>query len=429
MENLLSRYRNVSVLVGVLFLQVLGLAIQVKRAPENESSRLIRVWVVSTVTPLERAVIGTKNGTANMWHEYLYLRGVRQENRQLKEQIQNLRLEEVRVREDAEQAHRLQALLGFKEQFVAQTMAAQVIGSSGSDRSRSVYIDKGSHEGIRTDMPVITADGIVGKVLRVFGGTSQVLLINDQTSGAGALLEQSRLQGILRGTASGEIVLEKVMSDETVQSGEPVLTSGGDQIFPKGLRIGTVIDVNKGKDSFLNVRVRPAANLAKLEEVLIITKREDREPMVADSGTLRAVDVLADRLPSVPQKPVEGSGKGAANAGAAGTPGQIVVTKPAPVGAATGPVQSVATKPATGPAGPGQPKLHQNTVGTPENGVQVPKPVSVPATTKKEVPPRHLSDMDNADEKTTPKSVDGKQKPTSPKPVEAVTKPSEAQPQ
>ena len=112
-----------------------------------------------------------------------------------------MRLEQVRVSQDAEQAHRLQALLGFKEQFISQTTAAQVIGWSGSEQSRSVYIDKGAREGIKPDMAVITRDGIVGKVLQVFGSNplersvSQVLLINDQTSGVGAILDKVAVAG------------------------------------------------------------------------------------------------------------------------------------------------------------------------------------------------------------------------------------------
>src|SRR6202166_1307464 len=202
MEGVLGRYRNLIILVGVLFLQVLGLAVQVKRqGTDAEHTRLIRIWVVGAITPLERAVIWVQSGTGNIWHNYFYLRGVRAENRQLKEQIEQMRLEQVRLSEDAAQAHRLQSLLAFKEQVVMKTIPAQVIGSSGSDLSRSVYIDKGSNQGIAPDMPVITADGIVGKVLRVYPSTSLVLVINDQSSGGGVLLEKSRLQGVLRGTA------------------------------------------------------------------------------------------------------------------------------------------------------------------------------------------------------------------------------------
>ena len=303
MESVLVRYRNLIVLVGVLFLQVLGLAVQVKRGNDLQNTRLIRIWAVSAITPFERGLVWIENGASNVWHNYFYLRGVRNENRELKEQIEQMRLEQVRLTEDAAQAHRLQALLAFKEQYVAKTVAAQVIGSSGSDQSRTVYIDKGENQGLKRDMAVITADGVVGKVLTVYPSVAQVLLVNDQSSGVGVILEKSRLQGVLRGTPIGEVTVEKVMSDEQVPVGETVLTSGGDQIFPKGLPVGTVAKVGMGKDLFLNIKVRPAANLSKLEEVLVLVEKQQREVTADDVSHTRAADILAARLPSVPEKP------------------------------------------------------------------------------------------------------------------------------
>jgi rod shape-determining protein MreC len=304
MESVFGRYRNLIVLVGVIFAQILGLAVQVRRAKDKDSepTRLIRVWAVGTVSPLEKGLSWIQNSTGNLWHNYFYLRGVRAENRELKRQIEQMRLEQARITQDADQAHRLQALLGFKEQFIAQTVAAQVIGGTGSELSRSIYIDKGERDGLKPDMAVVTRDGIVGKVLRVYRSTSLVLLIDDQTSGVGSILEKSRLQGILRGTSSGVVELERVMSDETVPVGEQVLTSGGDGIFPKGLAVGTVTKVSTGSDLFLNIRVHPAADLSRLEEVLVVTKVDERQPDV-NQTTIRAVDILAERLPTVPQKP------------------------------------------------------------------------------------------------------------------------------
>jgi|HubBroStandDraft_1064217.scaffolds.fasta_scaffold00102_48 rod shape-determining protein MreC len=304
MESVLGRYRNLTILVGVLFLQVLGLAVQVKRSADAQNTRLIRIWAVGAITPFERGLVWAQNGTSNLLHSYLFLRGVRAENRQLKEQIEKLRLDQVRLSEDAEQAHRLQSLLGFKEQIIGKPLPAQVIGSSGSDLSQSIYIDKGSNDGVAPDMAVITAGGIVGKVLRVYPSTSLVLMINDQSSGVGALLEKTRLQGVLRGTPTGELMLERVMSDETVAPGDTVLSSGGDQIFPKGLPVGTVSKVSPGKEMFLSIKVKPAADLSRLEEVLVVTQKQEREPPVTQSGErVRAADILAQRLPSVPDKP------------------------------------------------------------------------------------------------------------------------------
>ena len=376
MENLMSRYRNVTILVAILFVQVLGLAVQVKRrSSADESTRVIRLWTVSAVTPLEKALVWCQNGLGGIWSNYVYLRGVRQENRELKFEIERLRLEQVRLSDDAQQARRLQALLSFKETYIAKTVAAQVIGSSGSEQSRSIYIDKGTSAGVDKDMAVITADGLVGRVLRAFGSSAQVLLINDQSSGVGVILDKSRLQGVIKGTASGEVVVEKVMTDEQVTPGERIVTSGGDQIFPKGITVGTVMKVTPGADLFLNIRVKPSANLSRLEEVLVITKKEDRAPSVAETNSVRAVDILTQRLPppaeaSQPSRP-EGSA-------APKRKDAAVVDKSAGIPAVPGAVKPVighkptTARPATG--APPERAVSQPAVSSPGSSAVPPKP-------------------------------------------------------
>jgi rod shape-determining protein MreC len=362
MESVLGRYRNLTILVGVLFLQVLGLAVQVKRGADAENTRLIRIWAVYLVTPFERGLVWAQSGSSNLWHNYFFLRGVRAENRQLKEQIEQMRLQQVRLSEDATQAHRLQSLLAFKEQFIAKTVPAQVIGSSGSDLSRSIYIDKGSNAGIAQDMAVITSGGIVGKVLRVYPSTSLVLMINDQSSGVGAMLEKSRLQGVVRGTPNGELILERVMSDEQVAAGETVLSSGGDQIFPKGLPLGVVSEVSPGREMFLNIHVKPAADLSRVEEVLVVTEKQERQPVAESGGRVRAADILAQRLPSVPEKPAAAAGTVPAGTAAGGAAAQSTGEKPQPnvagkalggtgTGTAVDVLKKVAQKPSAGDSG------------------------------------------------------------------------------
>jgi len=380
MESVLGRYRNLIVLVAVLFAQVLGLAVQVKRTTDSEPTRLIRVWAVGSVTPLEKVLHWIQTSTSGVWHNYLYLRGLRAENRELKQEIQQMRLEQVRMSQDADQARRLQSLLSFKEQFISQTVAAQVIGSSGSEQSRAVYIDKGAREGIKPDMAVITKDGIVGKVLQVYGSnrlepsTAQILLINDQTSGVGVILDKSRLQGILRGTPSGEVVLEKVMSDETVSAGDSVLTSGGDGIFPKGLPVGTVTKVSPGSDLFLSIRVRPAANLNRLEEVLVVTKIDERQAQPEQAGPVRAADILAERLPTVPPKPDVTSAGTNKSAGAPGANAAAAGATPA----ATTPNLTKPTSPVS--AGPSTTASTNQSGATPANAAAPKAATPVPST-------------------------------------------------
>ena len=314
MENFFTRYRNVTVLLGLLMAQIIVLATQVRRpeAATGESMSLLRYWVVEAFVPGEKAIASVGTGARNLWRNYIDLRGVRAQNEDLQAQLDRLRLEEVSLAEDAGQARRLQALLAFKEKFVSETVAAQVIGTSGSERSRVLYIDKGSGDGLKPDMPVITPRGVVGKINKVFPGTAQVLEINDATAGAGVMLERSRLRGVLHGTPSGIPEILHIMADEKVERGDPVVSSGGDQIYPRGLPIGTVFDTAPDPDGgpFMVVRVKPSANLDKVEEVLVITQLVSKEPEQQDTGTtLRAADILAQRLPTVTPKPPSKQGE------------------------------------------------------------------------------------------------------------------------
>ena len=317
MESFFSRYKNPLLLMAVLFIQVIMLATQVKRPddPKNPSSggtRLIRVWAVNIATPVEKAFIGAGRFIRNTWHNYVDLHDVRSQNRKLQADVDRLRMEQVKLKEDAEQAHRLQALLEFKQKFIGTTLAAQVIGTSGSEQSRVIYIDRGAHHGLKQDMAVITPDGIVGKVREVYFMSSQVLLINDRDSGAGVILEKSRLQGDLHGSSQGETLVKNVMSDEKVDIGDQVVTSGGDRIYPKGLPVGVVTAVNPDPDRtlFLSIAVKPSTNLNRLEEVLVVTKMTEELPNVNQlSGPIRAADILAKRLPTVPKAPEKADGK------------------------------------------------------------------------------------------------------------------------
>src|SRR5512140_3328185 len=256
MESIFKRHLNLIVLVGVLFAQMIGLAAQVKRQTEGGPVRLIRMWAVSAVTPVERGIFGSGRAVRGFWGNYIYLRGLRQQNDELRAEVQRLRLEELRLSEDTAQARRLQALLGFKEQCASQTLPAQVISTTGSEFSKGVYIDKGATDGVKPDMPVITPDGIVGKVLRTYPHSSLVLEINDPSSGAGVILQKSRLQGILKGTPDGEVRVANIMGDEKVEIGERVLTSGGDRVFPKGMPVGTVSSATPS-GTFLQITVHP----------------------------------------------------------------------------------------------------------------------------------------------------------------------------
>jgi rod shape-determining protein MreC len=327
MESFFLRYRNLLVLLAILLAQIIGLAVQVRRTPEGRSTldardgpgvRLIRLWAQAVVTPPEMIIHATNTGSKGLWQNYIDLHHVREQNQDLQKTIDRLRLEQAALLEDAKQGQRLQALAGFQEKYIYQTIAAQAIGSSGNAQSHVFYIDKGSSDGLARDNAVITADGIVGKVRDVFPHTAQVLAVNDQTSGAGVILETTRIRGILRGNAGGKLMIVDLLADKRIQKGEVVLTAGGDQIFPRGLPVGVVENViqDPERDSFIDVIVTPAAHLDRLDEVLVITSMQPRfspeqQQDIATSETLKgaeaaaineqkkASEIMAERLPGL----------------------------------------------------------------------------------------------------------------------------------
>ncbi|MGH9602419.1 MAG: rod shape-determining protein MreC [Terriglobales bacterium] len=311
MDSIIGRYRNLTILIVVLFAQVLGLAVQIKRPSETGPERLIRIWTVSLITPVERAFVGARDGVVHAWLNYVDLRGVRKENRELRDQLDRMQMERAQLEHEAREGRRLEALLEFKQHFPTETVAARVIGSSGSEHSNLIYIDRGASDGLSAGMAVITPQGVVGKVTEVFSYTAQVLEIRDASSGVGVVLEKSRLRAVLKGGPGGQTQLRFVMSDEKVEMGERLLTTGGDRIFPRGMAVGSVTSVAPGDDVFLSIGVKPAVDFQRLEEVLVI-KRMEETALAADKQETgrRAAEILARRLPSVPRKTDAGAPPG-----------------------------------------------------------------------------------------------------------------------
>ncbi len=343
----ITRFKNALFLILILLAQAIALAMQVP-APtsyggaDGRSVRLIRMWATATVTPFERAAHAIGSGVGNGWHNYIDLRHVRQQNKDLQQQLTRVRIEEAAIAEDALQGRRLQAMLAFRQQYVGTTVAAQVIGASGSDQTRVLTIDKGSRDGLKPDMAVITQDGIVGKLRDVSPTTSQVLEINDQTSGAGVILASTRIRAILRGTADGRMQIGNLTADSRIKPGEQVITSGGDQVYPRGLPVGTVVSIAPDPDRqpYTDILIRPAVNLDRVEEVLVITTTQsDLSPAaqqdLAAAQAQHSADLSAERLPSIhddqPQgvaTPVNGAAPGTATPPA--TPPVVTIPKPLP---------------------------------------------------------------------------------------------------
>lgn len=348
MESFFSRFKNPLVLIAILLAQTIALATQVRRpfdpaGADGKHVRLVRLWALQLMVPFERISNFTGHGLNGTWANYLDLRRVRDQNDDLKKQLAQLKLERAAISEDAVEAKRLRGLLDFRQHYIQTTVAAQVIGTSGTDQSRLLILDKGSNEGLRPGMPVITPDGIVGKLRDVFPASSQLLLLNDPTSGAGVLLQSTRTRGIVKGSPQGTIVINNLTPDERIKPGEKVLTSGGDQVFPRGLAVGTVESVKLDRDHqpYTLITIKPAANLFQLEDVLVVTAtgaaldpRTEQE-LAQDAKEIHAADVSAERLPSVHDKADAEAAAAAAAGGADAMPppdnSTSLVPKPKPV--------------------------------------------------------------------------------------------------
>jgi rod shape-determining protein MreC len=330
MDSFFTRFRNPLVLIAIVLMQVIALAVQVQRpstdlsgvltareldtsggAPDGRRVTLLRRWTIIAITPFERVAHGSSLKVRGVWDDYIDLRHTRQLNERLKQDVVRLREEQAAFAEDAAQGRRLQALLAFKQQYVTSTVAAQVIGTSGSERSRVLYLDKGSLDGLKPEQAVITPDGVVGKIRDVFPHTAQLLLIDDATSGAGVILASTRIRGILRGTATGQVQINNLTADSRIKPGEKVVTSGGDMVFPRGLPVGVVESIvpDPLHQPYTAITIKPWANLARLEEVLVITGTSSTLPSTAvqDAATAestaeanqRAADLIAEKLPSL----------------------------------------------------------------------------------------------------------------------------------
>jgi rod shape-determining protein MreC len=270
-----SRHKSLVLLAAVVLAQVLALAVQIKATDsQGDKQSLIRGWTVGAVSPFERAGAWGVEKIRGTWRHYFALSDTAKENDKLREENNNLKLQLNEIQSKAEEADRLAALLHFRDEHESTKMIpARVIGTSADTSSEVIYIDRGRRDGLKRNMGVITPDGVVGKVIEVYGDTSQVLLLTDKDSGVGAMLADTRIQSPVGGMGEPLLNMKYVAGDDQVKVGEKVVTSGMDRIFPKDLPVGTVVEVKPGMP-FKHIRVTPAANLERLEEVLILPTLE-----------------------------------------------------------------------------------------------------------------------------------------------------------
>ena len=244
---------------------------------------LLQRGLLATLSPLQRGVGAVVGGVAEAWRGWAFHRETYLENRRLEARVRQLETELQARSSRAQEAERLRDLLALRKAMPLETLAAQVVGRDGVPWFRTLTIDKGESDGVALDDPVVSPTGVVGRVFAVGPRAARVQVLLDRDGGAGVLVERSRVPGVVSGQVSGpesgaeDLVLNYVPERADVVVGDVVVTSGLDQIYPKGLVVGRVRFVGKGAGLFRDIRVEPSARFDRIEEVLVV--RQAREPL------------------------------------------------------------------------------------------------------------------------------------------------------
>lgn len=275
MLEILSQYRT-GITCIVLSAVLLSLIAAQVPAPKHPS---VLAWAFyAVVSPFQQVAAYTISGAASIWDEYVMLHDVRLENRELKKELARLHREKQKLEETLALVGGEMELKSFQllyeQTYGYEPISAVVIGAGSGSNSylQSLIVNKGSMDGVEVNDGVISPYGVVGKVIQVGPMSSLVQLITDPMFSMAARLHESRVIGMVTGKGQGgACLLEYVRDTDPVETGDQVVSSGMDQIFPRGILIGRVSTINTGgMPSFKHVEVLPAVNLRSLEWVTIV---------------------------------------------------------------------------------------------------------------------------------------------------------------
>jgi rod shape-determining protein MreC len=263
-----GRYRTPLLIVLVLLLVFSVLSLSLKHSP---AVKKVQGGIVSITAPGLEGIAYVARRIKQLWLGYFYLVDLRRENDELKRQLEEYNQRQVRFQEAQEAMTRLEGLLDLKRQVALPVIGARIIAYDPSLWSRSAIIDQGKAQGVEDGLPVLAPQGIVGRIVEVYAQYSKVMLIVDRKSGADAMVQRTRVRGVLKGKGGNRCFLEFVPKNADVQVGDLVLASGLVALYPKGLVFGKVTTANKKNPGvFQEIEVAPNVDLSTLEEVLVV---------------------------------------------------------------------------------------------------------------------------------------------------------------
>ncbi len=263
--------RKMAMIVGAIILIAVNIIVLSVNSKRPTPSTGIGRFTISLVSPFQGIVSEAINSVKDIWKHYFLLVSVSKENAQLNRSLKQAEEKNNRLVEMELSHARLKRLFDFQGTLQKRVVAAEVIGRDPSPWFKTIIINKGSREGVEQGMPVVIPEGIAGLVTDVAKNYAKILLVIDQNNAVDALIQRTRARGIIKGEPSGRLMLQYVLRKHEIQVGDVVISSGLDGVFPKGIRIGFVREVNKPDSGiFQQLAVTPYADFEKLEEVLVV---------------------------------------------------------------------------------------------------------------------------------------------------------------
>lgn len=263
--------KNRPLLFGGMLLLVALLWYSVSLRQQDETN-FLEGLVLRMTGPVQAGLDRVIHGVADVWWHYLSLVDTAEDNRRLTEENRSLHALLTQSDEVRLENQRLRLLLDFKETQEIDTLPARVIAEDASSWFRTIMIDKGSEHGVTEGMPVVVAEGVVGRVVRSSPRFARVLLITDASSAVASLLQENRARGVCRGQGD-LLIFDFVLRQEEVAVNDRVVTSGMGDVFPKGLVIGHIKSVDSEEYGlFQTIEVKPAVDFSHLEEVLVLLR-------------------------------------------------------------------------------------------------------------------------------------------------------------
>jgi rod shape-determining protein MreC len=263
-----GRYRTPLLLILTLLLVFTVLSLSLKRSPALSK---VQGLIVSMTAPGLAGLEYLGRSAKQLWQGYFYLVEVRRQNTELQRQLEEFKQREVSFQEAQQALTRLEGLLDLKRQVALPVIGARIIAYDPTLWSRSAIINQGKAQGVKEGLPVLAPQGIVGRIVGVYPEYSKVMLIVDRKSSADAMVQRTRIRGMLKGKGGNRCSLEFVPKSADVQVGDLVLASGLVGLYPKGLVFGKVTAANKKNPGvFQEIEVTPGVDLSTLEEVLVV---------------------------------------------------------------------------------------------------------------------------------------------------------------